>query len=186
MASKQLRVAVDKLHPPASVYLSRTVWADARSGVRPLAAISQFVLLQLSTVPSRCRITTLDLSGELPSANEGFGPEGAERLAAVLVQCPELACLDLAWNRLGDQGVGNLGAGVLLHCPELSHLCLKGNGLEAAGSGRLAEGLSLLGESNEGTGLSVFDLGYNRIGDEGVRSLSRVLVNCRMLSHLDL
>ena len=186
MASKRLRAAVDKLHPPASVYLSRTVWADARSGARPLAAISQFVLFQLSAVPFRCRITTLDLSGELPSANEGFGPEGAERLAAVLAQCPELSCLDLAWNRLGDQGVGNLGAGVLLHCPELSHLCLKGNGLEAAGSDRLAEGLSLLGESNEGTGLSVLDLGYNRIGDEGVRSLSRVLVNCRMLSHLDL
>ena len=69
MASKRLRAAVDKLHPPASVYLSRTVWADARSGARPLAAISQFVLLQLSAVPSRCRITTLDLSGELPSAN---------------------------------------------------------------------------------------------------------------------
>ena len=105
MASKRLRAAVDKLHPPASVYLSRTVWADARSGARPLAAISQFVLLQLSAVPSRCRITTLDLSGELPSANEGFGPEGAERLAAVLAQCPELACLDLAWHRLGDQGL---------------------------------------------------------------------------------
>ena len=186
MASKRLRAAVDKLHPPASVYLSRTVWADARSGARPLAAISQFVLLQLSAVPSRCRITTLDLSGELPSANEGLGPEGAERLAAVLAQCPDLSCLDLAWNRLGDQGVGNLGACVLLHCPKLSHLCLKGNGLEAAGSGRLAEGLSLLRGSNGGTGLSVLDLGYNRIGDEGARSLSRVLVNCRMLSHLDL
>ena len=76
MASKRLRAAVDKLHPPASVYLSRTVWADARSGARPLAAISQFVLLQLSAVPSRCRITTLDLSGDLPSANEGSDPRG--------------------------------------------------------------------------------------------------------------
>ena len=186
MASKRLRAAVDKLHPPASLYLSRTVWADARSGARPLAAISQFVLFQLSAVSSRCRITTLDLSGELPSANEGLGPEGAERLAAVLAQCPELACLDLAWNRLGDQGAGNLGACVLLHCPKLSHLCLKGNGLEAAGSGRLAEVLSLLGASNGGTGLSDLDLGYNRIGDEGAQSISRVLGNCRMLSHLDL
>ena len=186
MASKRLRAAIDKLHPPASVYLSRTVWADARSGALPLAAISQRVLLQLSALPCRCRITTLDLSVELPNANEGFGPEGTERLAAVLEQCPELSCLDLAWNRLGDQGVGILGAWALSNCPALSHLCLKGNGLEAAGSGRLAEGLSLLGESNEGTGLSVLDLGYNRIGDEGARSLSRVLVNCRMLSHLDL
>jgi hypothetical protein len=186
MASKRLRAVIDKLHPPASVYLSRTVWADARSGARPLAAISQFVLLQLSAVPSRCRITTLDLSGELPSANEGFGPEGTERLAAVLAQCPKLSCLDLAWNRLGDQGVGILGGWALSNCPELSHLCLKGNGLEAAGSDRLAEVLSLLGERNEKTRISVLDLGYNRIGDEGARSLSRVLVNCRMLSHLDL
>ena len=88
-------------------------------------------------------------------------------------------------NRLGDQGVGVLGAWALSNCPELSHLCLKGNGLEADGAGRLADVLSL-GESNEGTGLSHLDLGYNRIGDEGARSLSRVLVNCRMLSHLDL
>jgi hypothetical protein len=171
---------------PASVYLSRTVWADARSGARPLAAISQFVLLQLSAVPSRCHITTLDLSGELPSANEGFGPEGADQLAAVVVQCPELSCLDLAWNRLGDQGVGILGAWALSKCPELSHLCLKGNGLETAGSARLGEVLILLGEINEGTRISDLDLGYNRIGDEGARSLSRALVNCRMLSHLDL
>jgi hypothetical protein len=180
MASKRLRAAIDKLHPPASVYLSRTVWADARSGALPLAAISQRVLLQLSALPCRCRITTLDLSVELPNANEGFGPEGAERLVEVLMECPELSCLDLAWNRIGDQGVRRLGAWWVLHCRALSHLCLKGNELEAAGV------LSLLGNSNEGTGLSHLDLGYNRIGDEGARSLSRVLVNCRMLSHLDL
>ena len=185
MASKRLRAAIDKLRPPASMYLSRTVWADARSGALPLAAISQRVLLQLSALPCRCRVTTLDLSVELPNANEGFGPEGAERLAEVVAQCRQLYCLDLAWNRLGDQGVGVLGELGLLHCRALSHLCLKGNGLEAAGSGRLAEVLRL-GQSNEGRGLSHLDLGYNRIRDEGARSLSRVLVNCRMLSHLDL
>ncbi len=80
MVSKRLRAVVDKLYPPASVYLSRTVWADARSGARPLAAISQFVLLQLSAVPSRCRITTLDLSGELPMPMRGSDPRGQSGL----------------------------------------------------------------------------------------------------------
>jgi hypothetical protein len=70
MTSKKVQELVDKVRPPAVVRLSRSFWEDVRNGTG--AERLNRILAPLATMPTRCRIITLDLS-----LCNGFGPDGA-------------------------------------------------------------------------------------------------------------
>jgi Ran GTPase-activating protein (RanGAP) involved in mRNA processing and transport len=155
--SKRVKEAVDKMHLPAVVRLSRSFWCDARNGTGE--AKLEFVFMKLEAMTAWCQITTLELSkckmkgqdaeslaGVLAhftalahldlSDNLNFGAAGAEMLAGVLGQCRELVHLNLSGNDIRAGGAESL-AGVLGQCAALAHLNLCGNGIGTVGRGRL-------------------------------------------------
>jgi len=103
--SKRVKEAVDKMHLPAVVRLSRSFWCDARNGTGE--AKLEFVFMKLEAMTAWCQITTLELSKCKMKGQD------AESLAGVLAQCPALVHLDLRGNYdFGAAGAERL-AGVL-------------------------------------------------------------------------
>ncbi len=170
--SKRVKEVVDNMRLPAVVRLSWSFWDDARSGTHK--AKRQLVMRQLTLMAAWCRISTL----ELPECD--MKGQDAERLAAVLAQCPALAHLDLSDNyNFGSAGAEKL-AGVLGQCRELVHLNLWGNKMGNAGAESLA---GVLGQCRE---LMHLNLGHNVIGAGGAGRLAGVLPQCTALAHLNL
>ena len=116
--SRAMREAIKRVRPVARVKVKMLQTMERVEGGLP--AMSQWLL-----------VTTLDLSFLR------IEYEGAERLAAVLGQCPSLAHLNLGENGIGAEGAGRLAA-VLGQCPSLAHLGLSYNDIGDEGLGRLA------------------------------------------------
>jgi Ran GTPase-activating protein (RanGAP) involved in mRNA processing and transport len=208
--SKRVKEVVDKMRLPVVVRLSRSFWGDVRNGTatktpafRACAQLQrlQIVLRHITALTANCRITTLELPRCVMNGQD------AERLAAVLGQCPALAHLDLSKNRiretgaeslarvlgqcpalahlnLGSNDIGAVGAeslaGVLGHCTSLAHLNLGSNDIGAAGAAFLAGGLG------QCASLAHLNLGSNDMGAAGAESLAGVLGQCPALAHLNL
>ncbi|XP_078061523.1 NACHT, LRR and PYD domains-containing protein 3-like [Mustelus asterias] len=94
--------------------------------------------------------------------------EGLQRLGPVLHKCQELR---LGYNKLGDSGVKRLSVALRNPDCKIQELYLSGNDLTDACAEDLASALS--------TNRSLIDLnlGYNKLGDSGVKLLSVALRN---------
>jgi hypothetical protein len=109
---------VDRVCPPADVHLRTSFWDDPRHSRVPQKQGQ--ILSQLVTLPTRCLIRRLDLSGcSIRGAH-------VERLTGVLTQCTVLSHLNLSSNGLGSDGEDRL-PGVLTQCPALLHLDIRFN-----------------------------------------------------------
>jgi hypothetical protein len=170
--SKRVKEVVDKMRQPAVVRLNRSFWDDVCNGT--VKAKLQFVLRQVAAMPGWCHITTLELPGCHMTGQD------AERLAAVLVQCPALAHLDLSGNQNFRAAGADRLAGVLVQCAVLTHVDLTNNEIGSVGAGSLAR---VLGQC---VALVHLDLGVNGIGDAGADRLAGVLAQCTALAHLNL
>lgn len=107
---------------------------------------------------------------------------GCKALAEALLSCPSIRNLDLSGNSIGDSGAEYFGAAiasvrfavrfVLLplttNPPSIHSLCF--NQIQPP----------------DGGGLSNFYIGRNRVGNKGVRQLSRALSKNSTLTYLDL
>ena len=157
LVSKSIRAAMGAIKPAGMIKVK------GRQGEEEVSA-------GLVRMMQWCRITILILSG----TGWTLGTEGMERFAAVLLQCPSFAYLDLGCTSLGAEGAGRLAA-VLPQCPSLAHLDLSGNGIEDEGAGRLAAVLP------QYPSLAHLYLSGNELGDEGERRLAGVRTQCPWL-----
>jgi hypothetical protein len=115
-----------------------------------------------------------------------IGPDGAERLAGVLAQCPALAHLDLCGNQIGPTGADSL-AGVLGQCAALSHLDLSCNDMGSNPPRNRSGGAEkLAGVLGQCTALAHLDISWNQIGDRDGQKLARVITECPALTYLNL
>ncbi|XP_072893208.1 NACHT, LRR and PYD domains-containing protein 12-like [Hemitrygon akajei] len=112
-----------------------------------------------------CKIQKLRLRGV------GLTDSGAEDLASALSTNPSLTELDLSVNDLGDSGVKLVS--VALRNPEskIQKLRMKRVGLTDSGAEDLVSALSTKPLLTE------LDLGYNKLGDSGVKLVSAALRN---------
>ena len=171
--SKMVKEVVENLRLPAVVRLSQSFGKDGRNGTHQERQV--FVLTRLEAMTAWCHITTLELTNALSY----YRNDGAERLAAVLAQCPALAHLNLSGNGIRRAGAASL-APVLGQCTALTHLNLNRNFIEAAGLARLA---GVLGQFSA---LSFLDLGANNLDFAGAKILAGLLAQCTALTHLSL
>ncbi|XP_072133665.1 NACHT, LRR and PYD domains-containing protein 3-like isoform X6 [Mobula birostris] len=112
-----------------------------------------------------CKIQTLGLD------KVGLTDSGAEDLACALSTNPSLTELNLGFNKLGDSGVKLVSAA--LRNPEckiqklwLGGVCLKDSGAE-----------DLVSALSTNPSLTELDLGFNKLGDSGVKLVSAALRN---------
>ncbi|XP_078061934.1 uncharacterized protein LOC144487736 [Mustelus asterias] len=112
-----------------------------------------------------CKIQKLDLRGNNPTDS------CAEDLASALSTNRSLIDLDLGSNNLGDSGVKLLSVALRNPDCKIQELGLQGNNLTDSCAEDLASALS--------TNRSLIDLnlGYNKLGDSGVKLLSVALRN---------
>jgi Leucine-rich repeat (LRR) protein len=172
MTSKRVREAVDKMRPPAVVCLCRKYWDN-------FLAKLEFVMRQLLSLVTNCRITTL----KLERCNIDWK---MQELKEVLYQCPELNKLELSGNNFTD---GSL-VDALMQCSVSPHtnsavcglisLNLECCNIGNYGAARFANALS------EFSALSCLNLKGNFIGVEGAKVLAGVLGQCKALTSLKL
>ena len=106
-------------------------------------------------------------------------------VAHVLTGNRDLSTLELARNRIGDEGA-RLIAQALPASDSLRTLWLTGNRVGDKGACALAEALPSLGWLGRGSSLEELWLSSNRIGDSGVRALAEALPRVPGLQKLDL
>lgn len=108
-----------------------------------------------------------------------IGPEGAQRLAAMLRSNTTLRKLGLEGNRIGEGGCKAL-AGALTTNGTLEEISLGGNGVGDAGSRWLAASLW------KNRSLRVMGLCENKIGEEGARLLVEAIKHNPVVEEIDL
>lgn len=176
MTSKRVREAVDKMRPPAVVCLCRKYWDDFNP---KLKLKLEFVMRQLLSLVTNCRITTL----RLEHCNIDWV---IQELKKVLYQCPELTKLDISANNFTD---GSL-VDALMQCsvsPQTNSAVCGLTSLNLAfcnicnyATVKLANELSKL------PALSCLNLKCNYIGVEGAKVLAGALGQCNALTSLKL
>jgi len=138
----------------------------------PLNANTEHTNTIASVVVQCSALTHLDLG------LNWMGPNGAERLGAVLGQRTTLTHLNLSGNLIGPAGAQSL-ARVLGNFTALVHLDLSGNDIGQEGE------QSLVGVLVHSTRLTHLDLGFNEIGADGAEILM-MLMQCTSLTHVNL
>ena len=166
----------------------------------PLCNIGLFgISLLVSAHKSWVNLHTLNLSCN------AFGSDGAQDLSKVLVHYKSLRCLDLSRNMIGDSGAVALAEGLKDHT-SLIELKLGGNNITSDGIAALIQvircnhlqhlDMSWCSQSSEGVAalvdvmctdtLQTLNLSANRLGVDGIVSLSAGLKNCTQLVKLDI
>ena len=164
----------------------------------PLSNIGSVgISLLVSAHKSWVNLHTLNLS------KNGFGSDGAQDLSKVLVHYKSLRCLDLSHNMIGDSGAVALAEGLKDHT-RLIDLKLRDNNITSAGIAALIQvircnylqhlDLSQCSQLSENVAavvdvmctdtLQTLKLGANRLGVDGIVSLSVGLRNCTQLVQL--
>ena len=181
MTSKRVKEAVDKMRLPAVVCLCRNFWYNFN-------AKPEFVMIQLLSLVTNCRITTL----KLERCNIDWE---IQQLKKVLDQCPELTKLDLSGNNFSHGSFVN----ALIQW-EISPLQWKISpqtnfavcglislNLESCDIGNYAVAMFANAlRLNKFSELSCLNLKNNFIDDTGAKILAGVLRQCKALTSLKL
>ena len=157
------------------------------------------ISLLVSAHKSWVNLHTLNLS------KNAFGSDGAQDLSKVLVHYKSLRCLDLSDNEIGDSGAVALAEGLKDHT-SLIELKLGDNNISSAGiaaliqviscnhlqhldlfrCSQLSENVAALVDVMCTDTLQTLDLGFNKLGVDGIAILSVGLRNCSQLVKLNL
>ncbi|XP_048406304.2 NACHT, LRR and PYD domains-containing protein 3-like isoform X1 [Stegostoma tigrinum] len=122
-------------------------------------------LLSVALRNPNCKIQKLHL------ADDGLSASCVEDLISVLSTNQSLTSLDMSNNKLNDSGVKLLSAALRNPDCIIHELILKEVGLTTSCADDLASTLSA------SPALTILNLGYNKLGDSGVKALSEVLGN---------
>ena len=157
------------------------------------------ISLLVSAHKSMGNLHTLNLS------KNALGSDGAQDLSKVLVHYKSLRCLDLSHNMIGDSGAVALAEGLKDHT-RLIELKLGDNNITSAGiaalihvircnhlqhldlsrCSQLSENVAALVDVMCTDTLQTLKLGANRLGVDGIVSLSVGLKNCTQLVELEI
>jgi len=119
------------------------------------------------------RLKSIDL------ASNGIGPEGTERLAALLTSSTSLVKLDLTGNQLGAAGAIALMTALQTNVT-LTALSVRDNDIQVKGAGAVAEALKT------NSALSTLWLGKNKLGDEGIALIVNSLIANKAMSKVSI
>ncbi|KAJ3391858.1 hypothetical protein HDU84_005209 [Entophlyctis sp. JEL0112] len=161
---KHLNLSSTPLHNYGISLLGHCITTIAKMAVRPSVPLPPFFSpTALPGIP----LESLYLDGT------GFTAAALEVLAAALPCLKNLATLSISSNTSSAESAVDALARVLSQCRSLRTLAIVQSGLDATCAGLLAAGLV-------GTSVETLRVGYNQLGDEGVRALAAALPHTRI------